>query len=201
LIVRGKNLEISDIDKELGFRTSDDRIEKTAKVKVHVPYREGYKFSPNCILCGSKDAPNKFTVQSTFKSGEYVVAKKKTTMKFDGMRLCNACKKKVDLSTGEMVLLAVAVLLATIVFGAMLYLKVFFCVGCMAWVAIAAPIFFLGRLLVPERAEAAPADMEVRAEGSSSGVGAIRPVGIIFKFRSHRAADEFAALNGGERVE
>jgi hypothetical protein len=165
--------------------------------EVLIPIRDQVIWPEMCCLCCSPEIAKERSFMAQYKSGEYGVTRKKTTLTVPGAKLCPSCHKRTTFSKAEIILLAVGFLIGLAACIFLMYVSLaLFCFAILGGIVIWVAIFLIGRIFIKNRVEGQPLIFDVLTEKKT--IGRIRPVALKFKFRNKIFAYEFCEINGGK---
>jgi hypothetical protein len=175
-------------------------VNKNPKYKVIIPYKEPVPYPHHCALCCKSHATEENTYLAFFNRKNYGIKAKQEKMEFKGSKLCPDCKNRTDMSKGELILLAVSVILCILTGTIITFLNFeTICLNFIIGAVGAFWLYFLGRLFIKSRAEKPPMKIEILTDKVLGGD--IKPNNLKFLFRNRRYAYEFAKSNGTIRLE
>ncbi len=169
------------------------------KYEVTLPMREQIIWPQKCSLCTTAHHSSTITVQDTFESANYAVARKKTTLKFKNVPICEDCKKKTSFSIGQAIMIVLGLVLGGAVFMSVVLIDdAYFCGACLGGIGVILLFFLLATFAMRHKVEAQPVTLKVETDGET--LGNKRPVKMVFKFRNSKYMEEFAALNTDQEM-
>ena len=174
--------------------TGEGHIAVEPKYEVTLPMKEQIIWPQKCSLCTTVHHSSAITVQDTFESANYAVARKKTTLSFKNVPICDDCKKKTSFSIGQAIMMVVGVVLGGAVFMSVVLIDdAYFCGACLGSIGVILLFFLLATFAMRHKVESDPVSLKIVTEGGE--LGKKRPVKMTFKFRNSRYCEEFTTLN------
>jgi len=168
-------------------------ISKLASIKVQLPYREKILWPQKCVMCEAP-ATKTGSISANYRSGQYVVAKKTSTMKIQGVPFCNRCHRRHNLTPFQVIFILLGLLGGSGVFIASGFIDGFpICIGCGAGAMIFILFALIGALFIGGGMGSPPVTLDVKTE--EKVIGNKRPVQMEFAFRNRRYSEEFRELN------
>ncbi len=164
------------------------------KYVVTLPMREQVQWPQKCSLCTTMHHSSNLTVQDTFESANYAVARKKTTISFKNVPICDGCKKRTGFSIGQAIMIVLGIVLGGAVFMSVVLIDdAYFCGACLGGIGVILLFSLLATFAMRHKVEAQPVTLKIETDGEA--LGNKRPVKMIFKFRNSKYMEEFATLN------
>jgi hypothetical protein len=168
-------------------------ISKIASFKVQLPYRENILWPQKCVMCEAPAKKNG-SLSDNYRSGNYLVAKRTSTMTIKGVPYCNKCHRRYNLSPIQGAAILLGLLIGIGVFAASGFIDGFpICMGCGVGAMIFILFSLIGIIFLGGGMGSPPVTLDVKTE--EKVVGNKRPVQLDFSFRNRRYSEEFRDLN------
>ena len=172
----------------------NEAYDKKASYEVVLPLVDGVRWPSRCALCGAPHPEKTATVMDSWRSSNYLVAKKTSTLQFKGVPLCRYCHKDTTFSPLQIIVILTGFILGIgTFFGFVMYNDGYFCGGCMGGMLVVIVFFILGALVVGGGIKSPAVELKVGTEGKT--VGKNRATMMRFKFRNPKYGEDFEKMN------
>jgi hypothetical protein len=173
---------------------SIDKVRKQPLYRVAVPFGAQILWPSRCSLCCKPSVAGNKEIKTKYRSAEYGVASKNTTITIPGLPYCEDCLKRISHTRSEGVVALIGLGIGFVIFLAMaIMIPGGWCMGALMGGVFGLCFFPIARLFLKNKAEEPSAKMDVGTEQKLVGKNRVKHYR--FKFRNLRYAYEFAYKN------
>ncbi len=174
---------------------SIDKVRKQPLFRVAVPYGSQVLWPSRCSLCCKPSVAGNKEIKTKFKSAEFGVASKYTTITIPGLPYCEDCLKRISSTKTEGIIALIGIAIGFMMFLTMTIMipGSGWCMGLLMGALFAIAFFPIARLFTKNRAEEPSVKLDVGTEKKLVGQNRVKYYR--FKFRNLRYAFEFAYRN------